>query len=317
MILVLMVGGLFAKTLEREANELGVDAETKFNGKDYIAAGETFEQAIAKYNEAVTTDNIPMDNEKVGRWLEHAFNSYFKGKDFENAIRILEIRAEKNPTDYKIVNYQAIIFKKYLKQYDKAVEVLVNYNSAKRSYKVEKKIAGIYLDQENYEKALEWYTKAYELKKDSTVIQNIASLNLKLDRKSDAVKAYSDFLLTNPNEATLIKTYRNMGGLYESMNDQANTIKYFEKSNALKYQLPLSLNLVVKYYDKKDYDSANKNINKILANDSSNADAIYYRASIKYDTGDKVGAKADFEKILSNAKYSSVAKGFIESIESE
>ena len=53
-----MVASLFAKSLEREANELGVQAETKYNNKEYTEAGKIFEQAIAKFNEAVKGWNI-------------------------------------------------------------------------------------------------------------------------------------------------------------------------------------------------------------------------------------------------------------------
>jgi hypothetical protein len=38
---------------------------------------------------------------------------------------------------------------------------------------------------------------------------------------------------------------------------------------------------------------------------------------INYDIGSKQQAKADFEKIKSNPKYSQIAKGYIDSIESE
>ncbi len=312
-----MVASLFAKSLEREANELGVQAETKYNNKEYTEAGKIFEQAIAKFNEAVKADGIPMDDAKVDRWLELAFNAYFNGKDFENAIRVLNVRAERNPSDYKIVNYQSIIYSKYLKQPLKAIEVLTKYNAQKRSFKVEKKIAGLYVKADDFENALKWYEKAYELRQDSGVIKNIAALNLKLNRKVEAVNAYEDFLQTNPKESVLIKTYRNMGKLYEDMDDNRNAIKYYEKSNNLKYQKTVSLLLVGKYYDMKNYDKAKSHIEKILADDPGNDDAIYYRALINYDTGNKAAAKADFQKIGTNPKYASTAKKFIESIDSE
>jgi len=313
----IMMGSLLAKTLEREANELGVAAEQKYNAKEYVTAGEVFEQAIEKLNEAVTTDGIPLDDAKVDKWLNLAFNAYFNGKDYSHAIRVLNIRAEKNPTDYQIANYQSIIYAKYLKQTEKAVASLVKFNSNKRSFKVEKKIGGIYVKTENYEKALEWYEKAYELRQDGGVIKNIASLNLRLDRKVEAINAYEDFLQTNPKTSVLVITYRNMGRLYEDMDDNTNAIKYYEKTNELKYQPAVSLLLVSKFYDMKNYTKSNTYIAKILADEASNADAIYFRAIIKYDTGDKAGAKADFQKISGNAKYSSTAKGFIESIDSE
>ena len=321
LIVTFLACGLWAKTLEREANELGVDAETKYNAKNYAEAGTVFESAIAKYKEAVKTDGIPMDEEKVGRWLELAFNAYFNGKSYDNAIRILNVRAERNPDDYKIVKYQAIIYKKNLKQIDKAIEVMKNYNSrgdgSKRSFKVESKIASYYLSDKDYENSLIWYNMAYELKQDSKTIKNIATLNLKLNRKADAVKAYEDFILTNPKEAVLVKTYKNMAGLYEDMNDQVNAIKYFEKSNKIKFDKTITLLLISKYYDLKQYTNANSKITLLLGKDSGNSDAIYFRAMIKYDTGDKAGAKEDFQKISSDLKYSSAAKGFIESIESE
>jgi tetratricopeptide (TPR) repeat protein len=318
-VALFLMGSLIAqnKPLERQANELGVEAETKYNEKDFVASGQLFEQAIEKYEEAVEVDGIPMDESKKDRWLTLAFNAYFNGRDFENAIRILDVRAQRNPNDFQIVNYQSIIYSKYLKQPQKAIDVLVDYNQDNRTFNVEKKIAGAYLKQENYEKALEWYTKAYELRQDSNVIQKIASLNLRLNRKEAAVMAYEDFLKTEPNESVLIRTYRNMGSLYEDMNDLANAIKYYEKSNDLRYQPTITLKLVSEYYELDQYDNALKNIDKILANDAGNVDAIYFRAMIKYNRGQTAAARKDFVTISSNAKYSSTAQGFIESIDSE
>ncbi|MFO7896666.1 MAG: tetratricopeptide repeat protein [Candidatus Cloacimonadales bacterium] len=323
---LVLLGSLSAqdKPLERQANELGVQAETKYNEKAFVESGQLFEQAIEKYEEAVETDEeavetdgIPMDESKKDRWLNLAFNAYFNGKDFDNAIRILEIRAERNPSDFQIVNYQSIIYSKYLNQPQKAIDVLVDFNQDNRSFNVESKIASAYLKQDNYEKALEWYTKAYELRQDSNVIQKIASLNLRLDRKEAAVMAYEDFLKTEPNESILIRTYRNMGSLYEDMNDLPNAIKYYEKSNELRYQASITLKLVSEYYELEQYDNALTKINQILANDPGNADAIYFRAMINYNRGAMAAARKDFVTISSNSKYSSTAQGFIESIDSE
>ena len=77
LLATIMMCGLWAKTLEREANEKGVEPKTMYNDKNYAEAGKAFEAAIVKYEEAVETDDIPMDEEKVGRWLELSFNAYF------------------------------------------------------------------------------------------------------------------------------------------------------------------------------------------------------------------------------------------------
>ena len=87
LLLTFTISNLFAqKSLERIANEKGVEAETLYNDKKFVESAQTFEAAIAKLEEAVKTDGIPLDNEKISRWRELSFNGYYQGKKFENAI---------------------------------------------------------------------------------------------------------------------------------------------------------------------------------------------------------------------------------------
>ena len=318
LLLTFTISNLFAqKSLERIANEKGVEAETLYNDKKFVESAQTFEAAIAKLEEAVKTDGIPLDNEKISRWLELSFNGYYQGKKFENAIRIIDEQLKLDPTNYTYINYKSIILKKYLKRIDEAIVVLKKYNNAKRTFKVEKKIASYYAGLEDYENSVIWYKKAYEQKKDATVIEKIAIIYLKLDRNSEAITAYEDFIKTNPNKSVLAKTYMNLGKLYEDMKNNAKSIENYEKSIDLKYNSNIVLNLITKYYDGNLYDSALEKIALFLKNKPGNNDAIYYRAMIHYDRGEKEAATADFQTISSDSKYSKLAKGYIESIKSE
>ena len=74
--------------------------------------------------------------------------------------------------------------------------------------------------------------------------------------------------------------------------------------------------LISKYYDLDQYDKALKKIDQRLKNSPGDADAIYFRAMIKYNRDDKTAAKSDFKKLF-GTKYDKQAKGFVESIESE
>lgn len=318
LLISLVISSLFAdKTLERIANEKGVEGETLYNDKKFVESAQTFEAAIAKLEEAVKTDGIPLDNEKISRWLELTFNGYYQGQKFEDAIRIIDKQLKLDPTNYKFVNYKSIILKKYLKRIDEAIVVLKKYNTAKRSFKVEKKIASYYSDLKDYENAVVWYHKAYEQKKDATVIKNIAAIYLKLGKNAEAITAYEDFIKTNPNESVLARTYMNLGKLYEDMKNNTKSIDNYEKSIKLKYNSDIVLGLISKYYESKLYDKALGKISLFLKNKPGNNDAIYYRAMIHFDRGEKEAATADFQTISSEPKYSKLAKGFIESIKSE
>lgn len=304
------------KSLERIANETGVEGETLYNSGKFLDAAKAFETAISKLKEAVKEEGIPLDNEKISRWWEYAFNGYYQGNDFENSLRVLDERLKLHPGNYDLINYKAIVLDSKLKRTGEAINVLKDYDEQNRNFNVEKKIAGYYVDLDDKENALEWFNKAYELKKDSKVIKNIATLYVQLGKNAEAVKAYEDFIQTNPKESVLVQTYKNMGKLYEDMGNYSQANTYYEKSLALKYDSTINLLLIVNYYDRDDFTKCLEKINQMLKNNSGNADAIYYRAMVKYNQDDKVGAKADFQKII-NSKYSSSAKKFIESINSE
>lgn len=318
LLSVLAVSSLFAaKSLERIANEKGVEGETLYNEKKFVESAQIFESAISKLKEAVKTDGIPLDNEKISRWLELAFNGYYQGRKFEDAIRIIDEQIKLDPTNYKYVNYKSIILKKYLNRIDEAIVVLKKYNNIKRSFKVEKKIASYYADMEDFANSVIWYKKAYEQKKDATVIKNIAAIYLKLGKNNEAISAYEDFIKTNPNESVLARTYKNLGKLYEDMKNNAKSIENYEKSVELKYDSAIVLGLISKYFDSESYDKALEKIEIFLNNKPGNTDAIYYRAMIHYNRGEKEAATADFQTISSDPKYTKLAQGFIESIKSE
>ncbi len=318
VLITAFAGVLWAeKSLERIANEKGVEGETLFNEGKFLEAASSFETAIVKLKEAVKKEGIPLDNEKISQWLANTFQAYFQGKDFENAIRILDERLKLDPDNYDLINNKSIILKKYLNRIDEAIVILQRYNNKKRSFKVEKKIAGYYVDNEDYQNALNWYQKAYELKQDSGVIKNIAIiLNKYLGRYEDAIKAYEDYISTNPPKSAIISTYKNMGALYEDMNEYTKSNLYYEKSLELKYDPNINLKLITSYFDRDLYDKCAEKIEQLLKNKPGNIDAIYYRALVKYNQEDKTGAKENFQKLL-GSKYDKEAKGFIESIESE
>ena len=306
------------KPLERIANEIGVEGESQYNDGKYVEAAKSFEDAISKLEEAVQKDGIPEDKEKISRWYELAFNGYFQGKDFNNALKILDKRLEFAPGDYALINYKAIIYKKHLNDIDKANEILINFDQKSPNYKARKSIAVNFKKyKKDKENALIWYKKAYELKQDSSVLENIAVLNKELGNNKDAVKAYEDFIKTKPKEKKLITAYTILGNLYEGMKNINKMTENYEKANALKYDENLTIVLITKYYDTKQYDKATKNIELLLKNKTQSPDAIYYRALINYDKGDKAAAKTDFVKLINDSKYGNSAKGYITSIASE
>ncbi len=96
-----------------------------------------------------------------------------------------------------------------------------------------------------------------------------------------------------------------------------NALEYYEKSNELRYDNQISLLLISRYYDLKMYDKSLINISLYLKNKPDGADALYYRAMINFDNGNLIDARKDFAAIQNNPTYGSIAKGYVESIDSQ
>ncbi|MBN2461525.1 MAG: hypothetical protein JXB60_07955 [Candidatus Cloacimonetes bacterium] len=318
IILVLSVNLIYAtKSLERIANEIGVLGETQFNEGKYLEAAQSFKEAIDKYNEAVQKDGIPQDIKKIDTWWFYTYQAYLNAEKYEDALVALEERIIIDPSNYDLVKDKSIILKSKLDRPLDAINALIKFDSQKRLFELEKKIGSYYADIEDHENALLWYNRAYELKQDSKLIKNIAFLNVKLGRNEEAIKAYEDFIRTEPKESVLIITYKNLGALYEELKNTRKAIENFEKANNIKFDDTVALLLVTKYYDTAQFDKAMEKINQLLARKPNNPDAIYYRALIKFENGDRTGAKTDFARLTNDNKYGKAARGYIQSIDSE
>lgn len=317
VVILILTAGLFAdKTKERLANEKGVEGENLWEEGKYFECATAMEEAVKLYQEAVAEDGIPADDAKIDRWLNIGFSAYVKTKDYDNALRVQNVRIERAPDEIDLYTNKALLLKG-LSREDEALEVYFYMDSVDPDYKTRDNIAKIYKDREDWDNALVWYNKSYELRKSSKTIKNIAVINLQLGRNENAIAAYEDFLSTEPSKAAQIKTYKNLGKLYDDLGDADNSIKNYEKTLSMRYDPQIALLLIVKFFEMKNYDKCLVKIEEYLNEKPGNSDALYYRAQIKYDRRDLPGARADFEAILGDPKYTATAKGFIESIDSE
>jgi len=319
VILLALVSNIFAdKPLERIANELGVEGETLFNEGKFAEAAAKFQEAVSTFKQAVEQDGIPQDKTKLEKWYFNAYQSYLQLSDFNNAIKIQQLRKELTPNNWNLIKEIAIIQTRYLDDADSGIKELIDYDNDNNSFEAKKMIGSYYNKYKNdKENSLIWYKKAFLQKQDSKVLQEIATLHKELGNNSDAIKAYEDYINTNPNDNKLVIAYKNLATLYDDLKNNSKSIEYFEKANKLKPDDNITLLLITRYYEMGDLASADQRIADLLKSKPGNEDAIYYRALIKFDRGDKAAAKADFEKLVNNSKYGKVAKGYIESIESE
>ncbi len=310
---------LMAAELSKEAagNKAANTADQAFGGEKYDAAAASYLQAISAY-QAAEKENAQLDmSEKIANMNENLFKSYYFGKKYSEAIAIKKtgLASQKASDRYKTAKLIAQIYQSNLKNNQLAIDFLTEYAAANPSFKVYKKIGGIYLKQKDLSNALTWYEKAYEVKKDARVIKNIASIYVKLKNNPKAVEAFSNFLKTDPKDTQKRTVYTSMGALYASMDQTTNAIKYLQKALDIKFDKAIATKLVVMHYKRTNYQKVIELSGKILKKYTDNTDALYYRGQAYFNTKNMPAAKADFLKLVTDRNYGKSAKGYLENIE--
>ena len=138
-----------------------------------------------------------------------------------------------------------------------------------------------------------------------------------LKQPKNAISAYDDFIKTKPKKTQLQKVYSYLGKLYEDLNNKTKARVNYSKSLQIHYDRKIAMKLIQLNFEAKRFSQAKKLISSLLAKNTNDTYALYYRAQIRYKEKDLKGAKADFEKVKDVPAFGSSARQFIKSINSE
>jgi tetratricopeptide (TPR) repeat protein len=321
MILLLLVFSLAVvnatadKPLERLGNEAAAEGDDLYSEDEFLQAAAKYEEAYEFFKRAEVEDGIPLQD-KINQMLANMVTSYYHGQDYANAVRILKIRLDNDPANAVLARQIAQIYERDMNEVDNAISTLENFDARVANFDVRRTLGRLYAAKNNDAKTLEWYEKAFELRQDPDILQNIALLHHRTGNPQMAIQAYEDFLETEPRETVLINVYRNMGRFYEDIENESKAIEYYERSNRLRFNRDITLLLLTKYYDRGDYLNANEKINQLLRDNPNHSDAIFYKGLILFDQEKYSEAKAEFEKIRTDRRYGANARQYIDSIES-
>lgn len=302
-------------SLERRGNEAAAAADSLHGEENFIGAAEKYEEAFNYFVRAEQEDQIPLAD-KINAMLENMVTSYYQGNDYVNAVRIIKMRLERDPGNDVFARQIAQIYDRLLDQPDQAVQVLKDFEENNDSFAVRRYIARIKSAAENNAGALEWYQKAFEIRQDPEVLQNIAVLHHRLGNTEEAIEAYENFLEGDLSESVRSRVYRNLGRFYEDIGNMENSVRNFERANRLRWNRQIATHLMATYYELNDFLNAREHANTLLREDPNNADAIYFTARILFEQERYSESREFFMRITDHREYGQAARQFVESIDS-
>ena len=260
--------------------------DTMYNYALDLHKQNKFDDAIAYYKEVL---KVKTNNPEV--YINLAI-AYKQKNDFANATRILQDAKLKFPTNKEVLDNLASIQGEASS--DKITEAYGYYKN------------------NDYQKALGAYLAIQPATFDS--LSGIATCYKALNNDNQAIEYYKKALAADPTNSD-VAYY--IGVIYSEKEDWAQSKIYLKKALLINktnarakdlYQTVVEqanikqMDNAIALYDKADYIPALKIINQVLADDSKNAYAYYYRGLINDEQKKYSLALIDYKKVI---QYSS------------
>ena len=314
---------LFAQQMtDRDIQQIEYDAGTAYNEgvelygqKDYQGAIDKFVTSLDLYKKIDTEANPKTD--RIRELYKNLSVMYYTTKQYQKAIEYYKLRQQYDPDNYQIAISLSTIYGA-MGDKDQELQVLLDYDENYDEYKISKKIAAIYEDNNDLPNAIIYYTDAFNLNpKKVEYLEKVALFYHKTGETEKAIQAYEDYIATKPANYILRKVYKNLGIFYQNMGQVDKAILAFENSLALKNDKDIAFTVGHLYYDQGDYSKAKQFLQDVLSIDQNNPQAHYYMGKIYREEEQWDKAIAQFETIVNNPQLGKFAKEEIDYIKKQ
>ncbi len=197
---------------------------------------------------------------------------------------------------YRIENYNAGVLLHAEKKYSEAIEKF-NHSITIAPDNAEAfiQIAHIYLEQEDFEKAIQYYTKAIELnKKDVISRNNLSWIYFKQQNYPKTIEVCKDILKVDGKH---VDSIQRLAYCYDLLNEHQNAIKWYQRAIDLSpRETKLYNNLGILFYEMQDFTGAIMQFQKALKIDSTSINIYNY-------LGDSYRKINDFDNTIKCYSY--------------
>ena len=308
---------LFAqdRSPERIAREHLAAGDSLFTTeRDFTGAIESYRQALNLFKE-LNSDVTPY-NLEIRRALNNLYIAGQNARNWEITTRYGEELLLMEPSNEAVVRQLAQIYRVGMNDIPRAIAVWVRYDESFDSFLAKQEIADLYGRNNDTQNAIIWYQRALEMNKDADLLNKLALLYENNNQPDRAIEVYNDFIASEPSRRQLGIAYKNMGTMYQNMNNLNLAIQNYERSLEIDFDRQVSLWLVMQYFDRGNFERANHHIDIMISRSANDNDAIFYKAQILFADGRFAEARPLFQRLTSHATYGRDALRFIEIIDS-
>ena len=281
----------------------------------YNEAINHYESALRIYknHKPVAITQAELDQNVLGTYNNLAITARDAG-EYERALKYYDDILKLKPNDEDILNAKFFVLKDYVKDDERAFQVLEDYARVAQDGAAYIKLAEGYAESNNYAKAEAAYLHAETLRPDAdmyTRIGNFYRANSKWEQANFYLKKLAD---TKPAPSILAVVYAQMGQNYSQLGNTAKMVESLEKSVDLVPDSRLSLSLASHYNGVKNWNKVITYSTKVLQDEPNDSSARMLRGVAHYQLKNMNSAKVDLERLVNDPKFGVQAQGILKGI---
>ncbi len=232
--------------------------------RDYIKAGEFYQQALAILEKQNDREGVAEVQKKLGNVNYYTGNYADALQHYGRAIELRMVLGDELGTADLYSNSGAIYgllgnYPQALKSHFQALKIFERFNNLPRVAVSSSNIGVIYYEQHNYNEALNMYQKALELQKQINNVNEVAVLmnNIALvyhnQGKFTEAQRMHEKALSFRNElgdkSKIASSFSNLGDVYKAVKQNAMALSYYTKALIIFEELTDKRGLIATYYN--------------------------------------------------------------------
>lgn len=281
-----------------------------------------FDDAIMHYETALNIYKnhkpVRISQEELDEYVRATYNNLaIAARDagqYEKALTYYDKLLTIEPNNKEVLNAKFFILKDYIKDNERAFQVLEDYAEVAQEASAYIMLAEGYAEAGNFAKAEAAYLLAEKLRSDADMYTRIGNFYRANSQWGKANIYLEKLVATNPEPSTLAIVYAQMGQNYSQLGNTAKMIEYLEKSVELVPNSRLALTLAGHYNGAKKWGKVIQYSTMVLQEEANNSTARMLRGVAYYQQKNMTAAKADLERLVNDATYGTQAQNILKAI---
>lgn len=285
------------------------------NNAKHAEAVLKFENALRVYSSLVP---VKIADEVLNENIRALYNNLAiatkNAGQFEKSLTYYDRILAQDPKNVEALNAKFFILSKELNDDEKAFSVLAEYARVSQDPSAYIMLGDNYSEKSNNSAAIDAYLSAMNLRPDIDIFTRLSKSYKNAGNWALSNTYLEKIAASNPEASILANVYAQMAENFSQLKNNTKRIEYLEKAFATERDSRIALVLASHYNGVKNWAKVISYATAVLQAEANNSDARMLRGIAYYQQKKYKEARADFERLTGDPKYSSQVQSLLKNM---